>query len=438
VSQLRVTIVGAGPAGLFAALEIAEVAPRGTLTLIDSGSALQERQLRVSPSGRPLEWQTGFGGSGLFMGGRLSLNVGSLSGRPHFVEPEDARGLQDAALRLITGVAEVDISIADLPQNVRDAGRRAERAGLTLLSTYPLWHLSEPVRTRLLEGIRSRLSDAGADVRTSMSIDTVAQVQDGWRVTTTAGEQLDSTFLLLAPGRFGAAWLAEQIRSVGLRAQERKSFGVRIEAPSSALTNLAGISIDPRLTLDFEGRSYRTYAFVVGGSVVAVDDEGEKRVTARPSADSIAGRTSFAILADRAPDELPDETVSRCTLGALLGTAAVSHTSRVAEMTTGRTSSIEERVPVLPDWYLSGLREFLLRCAALEPRVLDENNWVFSPSIESVWEYDLTQAGEVPSPGLFLAGDGAGVSQGAMAAAISGMLAGRAIGDRLAHRVRTG
>src|SRR5438105_2573436 len=93
-----VVIVGAGPAGVFAALDLVRLRPGVSVCLMDKGHHLTERTRQHAEGSRPAGWLQGFGGAGFFIGGRLSLDANSLSGRPANVPEYEAIGLRSAML----------------------------------------------------------------------------------------------------------------------------------------------------------------------------------------------------------------------------------------------------------------------------------------------------------------------------------------------------
>jgi uncharacterized protein len=465
-----VVIVGAGPAGLFAALEICRGDAGISMCLIDKGRALGARTRAEAAGARSDGWLQGFGGAGFFIGGRLSLDLGTPTGRPFNVPVPRAVALRDAILDRLDGFHAVSTLLEEPPAALKDAATRASDAGLTWQLNYPARHLDPAHRLGALAAAESELADSGARMLTQATVGDIKRLDHGWSVTVRRGQeeqQLFSSALLLAPGRGGAGWLAAVMHDLGGAARLAASVGVRIETSTSVLEPLTGLTPDPRLFLRRPSGLFRTYAFAAGGSVVVDSDGDAPRITIKPAGSRRTENTSFSLLWQpeghchelglsryRKPAVSrfggTDSTASPETTSHLTGSTerfkvqsskfkvqssrfkvqrSTFEAGRVEGSPTADIASGDVRSH-WPDEYWDGLDDFLDRLEHLAPGVRAARPFVYSPAIERQWTYDIDESGRTELAGLYLAGDGAGVSQGAMGAAISGMAAGRALAKR--------
>jgi hypothetical protein len=210
---------------------------------------------------------------------------------------------------------------------------------------------------------------------------------------------------------------------------------VRIEAPSQAFLGLTDLTPDPRLFLERESGLFRTYAFVTGGRIV-VEDGPQARIGVKPG----GGRsetTSFSLLWQPVHSGLGPPVQRRQPLTSPLSYLCGGlrpHLGKTSEIGKGASDTAQATAADLrehwPPEYWEGLEDFLRRLERLGADLRAQKSYVHSPAIERQWTYALDASGRAQYPGLFLAGDGAGVSQGAMAAAISGVAAGQTLGER--------
>lgn len=435
--NVDVAIVGAGPAGLFAAWKIGSSLNGATVVLIDKGPDLDSR-INAHESGRRSEdWLTGFGGAGFFIGGRMSFDPDTRTGRPSNVLPELSAQLAhdvDQILDMLGARSPIQIQPPSLLAKKAD---EAAALGLTWLLNYPARHLTGEDRLTCLTALRSGLVRRGVSILTETEVYRVSRCDDTWRLSTEGTEPrtIKCRRVLLAPGRGQAQWLDTTMASLGVQGTPERSVGVRVEAVSEVLAPLTNLTPDPRLFLVSPGGEFRTYAFVVGGFVSVGESDIGPRITCRPGGNERTSNTSFSILwesnsnGQATLEVLPPPGVER-----LAGL-------RLAMPTQALTASAPDpslRVPsrdVSDDWageFWSGFANFVSWLDRLAPGVGDGKNLIYSPAIETSWKYPLDNSGLAGHSGIYLAGDGAGVTQGAMAAAISGLAAAHGIMDSLA------
>lgn len=422
-----VAIVGAGPAGLFGCHEITRLRPETKVVLIDRGPDLEER-VAAGPEGRKAtNWLSGFGGAGFFIGGRMSFDLDTATGSPTTVPPQ--RGAQVAADvdRLLTGWgAEAEVQ-ADAPAPLLEAAGRAAATGLTWHLNYPARHLSPRERLSTLTGLRRDMGPS-VEIRIRSTVEAINRADDGWAIETVDedGRKLCRAHaVLMAPGRAGAEWLARILRKAGASVAEELSVGIRVEARVGTLAPLTDLTPDPRLSLALASGRLRTYAFAVGGRV-SVTSDTIPRVTVRPGGVASSPNSSFALLW-QASTELPHRR--RDPGAARLADVGLDAHGECGNDPPARTLDLpwSDIKGHWPDDFWYGMDDFIHRMDSLAPGIASGRTLAYSPAIETVWTYRLGESGETELPALYLAGDGAGISQGAMAAAISGVMAGRTI-----------
>lgn len=436
-------IVGGGPAGLFAAVEICRRHGGISLCIIDKGGALETRRRREAAGDRGPGWLEGVGGAGFFIGGRLSLDLDSPSGRPSNIPKDDAAELRESCLDLLRSWGSPGTPLPVAPAALQAAAISASEEGLRWQLNYPALHLNAAERLSAIGQIQSLLATAHVELLTSTMVTNIQRGDDRWLLTissqagafTRAGRSV-----LFAPGRSGAAWLAGNAGNLGARARVSASVGVRVEVDRSVLAPLTDLTPDPRFFLERDAGTFRTYACAVGGKVVVDEGVGEPRIGIQPGGAAGSVKTSFSILW-QPPSDAYDlwpamkRTPAFDPLESFLndGRPAAGN-ARTQELNPSLSNERLMRGSLRshwPDEYWDGLMDFLERLDHISPGIRSAGTVLYSPAIERQWEYDLDASGRTTVPGLYLAGDGAGVSQGAMAAIVSGMKVGRVIAAEL-------
>ena len=152
-----VIIVGAGPAGIFTAIEMIKKGTEKKILMIEKGKPIEKRSCPKVTTGRcmnckPCNITTGFSGAGAFSDGKLSLSHEVGGDLPDLIGADVAQALIDYTdgIYLEFG-ADTHVEGVSEPLKVREIRRRAISAGLKLVDC-PIRHLGTE-RAQILYGI---------------------------------------------------------------------------------------------------------------------------------------------------------------------------------------------------------------------------------------------------------------------------------------------
>ena len=225
----RVVIIGAGPAGLFAAMHLAEegVFP---LLLIEQGPDLSDRH-RDQPCGILCGW----GGAGAYSDGKLILSpeVGGFLG--DLVSLNDLNTLirgVDSTYQTLGAPAELYGGDQDATEILK---ARARLAGLIYIPTR-LRHIGTENCKSVLQNIRERLQNR-IEIRTLCRAQHLLSENSAVvGISLDTGETVKAEYVVVAPGRSGAVWIREQARRLGIPSVPSPvDIGVRVEVPAEIL-----------------------------------------------------------------------------------------------------------------------------------------------------------------------------------------------------------
>ncbi len=449
-------IVGAGPAGIFSALELADSGLH--VLLLEKGRDLEERVCPIIAgradrcvSCRPCSMVSGFGGAGAYSDGKLTLtsDVGGLLGTVLDVE------------RLHELIAYVDSIYVRFgaPDRLFGEGaavgslvNRAMLAGLRLVPVR-IRHLGCEYCRCVLESMRTHLSSR-VDIRTGTAV-TGIEV-DGTRVAgvrLASGETLECRFLICAPGREGAEWLTCLARSQGLSVETNPvDVGVRVEVPAPVTDELCRVLYEAKLeyySSTFDDR-VRTFCMCPNGDVVMEATGGDDPVVTVNGvgyANRVTSNTNFAVLVSTSFTEPFHEPIAYgkylARLANLLSGGVL--VQRLGDLMEGRRStdarlsrslvrpSLAAATPgdlsfVLPYRYLTDIVEMLKALDRLAPGVASPHTLLYGVEVKFYsGRLDLSSCLETGIENMFAVGDGAGVSRGLVQASVSGIVAAREV-----------
>ncbi len=339
--QYDVIIVGGGPAGIFAALELARH-PELRVLLLEKGADISERTCPARVTGScahcpTCDITTGWGGAGAFSDGKLTLGseVGGWLG-----EYVDSAGLPELIADVdgtYRAFGAPDRLYGDDPEKLDRWTDLAARQGLRLVRS-PVRHLGTERAAEVLAAMRAELEDK-VDISThTMVAQVLTSAASGGSasgagsgagagsargagsgagagskpapgsadgrvtgVTTASGETYESPVVILAPGREGSAWLTEEAGRLGITlVNNAVDIGVRVEVPAVVADVITDDLYEPKLlytSRHFEDQ-VRTFCMNPHG-VVCTESWGDA-VTVNghsyANADHKTANTNFALL----------------------------------------------------------------------------------------------------------------------------------------------
>jgi len=454
-----VIIVGGGPAGIFASLELSNAGIN--VLLLDKGKEIDSRICPIQRGSNrcmlcsPCHLVSGFGGAGAFSDGKLTLST-EVGGRlKELIGSDQARALvgyvDDIYLKF--GAPQ---KVYGLGEKVAELEHQATLAELRL-TPVKLRHLGTENCRQTLEAMQNYLTP-----KINIILNTAAEsiiVENGTvtAIKTTNGERLDCSYLILAPGREGAEWLTNEATQLKLSLNSNPvDVGVRVEVPSVIMEELTSVLYEAKL--EFYSKTFddrvRTFCMCPGGEVIMESTGGSDPVITVNGigyAEKKTRNTNFAILVSTSFTEPFHEPIAYGKYLARLANILSGGVlvQRLGDLMEGRRStkvrlqrsliepSLKAATPgdlsfALPYRYLTGIVEMLQAMDKLAPGVASSHTLLYGIEVKFYSsQLKLTPCLETEISNMFAAGDGAGISRGLVQASASGIIAAREILRRL-------
>jgi uncharacterized FAD-dependent dehydrogenase len=432
-STWDVVVIGAGPAGLFAARELS-----GKLDTI----VLDRNSLA--------------GGAGGMTDGKLNLS--------HRV------GLDLTELQMRPEEAEERIAIVDRvflehgvePELLGDDDERGTEQGRWDITLVPVKqrHMGTDFAPRVVASLTKAIADEGVTFSLETEVEDVRREDTGAFTVNTSKGDFKTFYLLAAPGREGAYWFRNVATSLGVATRHGAiDVGCRVEVARAVYDEITQVIYDPKFLFVTPTHRDRTRTFCTnpGGMVCMEDNHGFRLVNGHAFRDHRTTNTNFAILNTVTMTEpLQDNTeMGRKVMefANFWGGGRSLILQRWGDFRAGRRSKAEsfyssdlgydKMRPTLPPGdgatpgdisfaypgrIVDNLRDSLILLSRVIPGVAHPSTTIYVPEIKFYdVRYPTSPYLETGLPNLFVAGDGAGKSRGIVGAALSGALAAEGI-----------
>ena len=458
--QYDVIIVGAGPAGIFSALELVQNdLNKKKILILEKGRGILDRKCPMRERNIPCQRCTpcsllcGWGGGGAFSDGKLNLtsNIGghlsdyrTENELEQFIQAIDRQYLRFGADEHIYGANQQDLD---------SISRQATESGLIFIPAR-IRHLGTEKCFAILKKLYDFLKDK-IEIRTSVEVAQVITEENQVKgVLTAAGENIKGRHVILSPGRVGAEWLKKRASELKVAVFNNPvDVGVRVELPAVVLEDLTHLFYESKLvyyTSLFHDK-VRTFCMCPYGEVVTEYNDGITTVNGHSYRNRNTTNTNFALLVSTRftePFKEPN-TYGRyiANLANILSGGVIIQ--RLGDLMAGRRSTIDRinrsavaptlksATPgdlsfVLPYRILSDIIEMLKALDKMAPGVFREETLLYGAEVKFYSaRLSLSPDLETSIANLFAIGDGAGITRGLIQASISGVIAAREIQKRM-------
>lgn len=463
--EVDVLIIGAGPAGIFTALELSKHNQELKILIVDNGRTIEKRKCPARATGgcvgcNPCAITRGWSGAGAFSDGKLSLSP-AVGGRlTEYMKEAQAQELIDYADSIYRQFGAQETVYGLDNHRVEEIQYEASRHNIQLIHC-PIRHLGTELAYDVLKGMYEHLMTNTnirfwelAEVKNILAssegvVGATIQRRDEPEI-----DEVSARYVVAAPGRGGANWLAEQTIRLGVETENNEvDIGVRVEVPNSVMDHLTRELYEPKLVYYSDTFDLKTRSFCVnpGGVVSEEHYDGDIAVVNGHSyADpkKKTKNTNFALLVSTRFTEPFNQPIKYGRYIARLAnmlTGGGVMVQRLGDLLQGRRTTegrlrqsttiptLLSAVPgdlsyVLPERYLTSLIETLKAFDKIAPGMYSKNTLLYGVEVKFYSSKVKVKTNfETEIPRLYTIGDGAGITRGLMQASATGVVVARDI-----------
>lgn len=448
-----VIIVGAGPGGIFAAYELMQLKPELKVGVFESGHRLEQRRCPID--GKKIKScikcptcsiMSGFGGAGAFSDGKYNITNDFGGSLYEYIGKK-------TALDLMNYVDTINMKYGGEGTKLYStAGSKFKticiQNDLHLLDA-SVRHLGTDINYVVLENLYHHLKDK-VDFYFDTHVDTVRKTDDGYEIIA-KNQTYTCKDCIISVGRIGSKWMESVCKQLDIPTKSsRVDIGVRVELPAEVFAHLTDELYESKIVYRTEtyGDKVRTFCMNPKGAVVSENTNGIITVNGHSYEDPSrqTANTNFALLvAKNFSEPFKDsngygESIAR--LSNMLGGGVI--VQRFGDLIRGRRSTpsrIEEAfitptlsaTPgdlslVLPKRILDGIIEMIYALDKVAPGTANDDTLLYGVEVKFYnMEVEVNEKLESRYRGLYIIGDGSGITHSLSHASASGVHVARNI-----------
>ncbi len=454
-------IVGAGPAGIFTALELLRKGSKARMLIVEKGKPVEKRHCPKAEIGHCVNCKptcaitTGFSGAGAFSDGKLSLSHQVGGELPELIGEDFAQSLIDYTDKIYLEFgADPHVEGVYEGAEIKDIRKRAIQAGLRLVDC-PIRHLGTEKAQQLYLNIQNYLAEHGVEMLFNTECENIlldGTTCTGVRIREAGGAEHDlfAKQVVIATGRRGADWLEKLCAEHGITHKPGTvDIGVRVECRNEVMETINSVLYEGKL-IGYPRpwkNKVRTFCQNPGGFVAQENYDNDLAVVNGHSyKDLKSNNTNLAILCSHNFTEPFNQPIAYAQkVGELTNMLGAGHilVQRYGDILDGKRTWPRELAranvqPTLKDAVAGDITaampyramvniiEFIKMMDQVVPGFAAPETLLYSPELKFYsnkvkMDTDL----ETNLAGLHCLGDSSGWTRGLMMASVMGVLMGR-------------
>ena len=450
-------IIGAGPGGIFSAYQLAKKCPDARIAVIEAGSELKKRKCPIDGDKvkscikcKSCAIMNGFGGAGAFSDGKYNITNDFGGSLYQYIG-------RKRAIELMEYVDSINLAYGgEGTKMYSTAGssfkKKCMQNKLSLLDA-SVRHLGTDINYIVLDNLYNELSKS-VDFYFNTVAEKIEITENGYRVNTQKGS-FEGDKCIISVGRSGSKWMQSVCEDLNIPTNSsRVDIGVRVEIPAVIFEDITGELYESKIVYRTEKFEDRVRTFCMNPNGIVVNENTNGIVTVNGHSFEDASRktqnTNFALLvAKHFSEPFKDsngygENIAR--LSNMLGGGVI--VQRFGDLERGRRSTVQRieensvrptlsATPgdlslVLPKRILDGIIEMIYALDKIAPGTANDDTLLYGVEVKFYnMEVELSDDLETKHKGLYVIGDGSGVTHSLSHASASGVYVADIIAEEL-------
>lgn len=451
----NVLIIGAGPGGIFSAYELSKLNPSLKIAVFEAGNPLNRRKCPIDGvkiksciECKTCSIMSGFGGAGAFSDGKYNITNDFGGTLYQYIGKQQA-------LELMKYVDDINMLYGGEGTKLYStAGSKFKKLcmqnDLHLLDA-SVRHLGTDINYVVLENLYEHLKDK-VDFFFNSHVDKISYENGKYKISC-LGKEYTSDKCIISVGRSGSKWMESICSELDIPTESsRVDIGVRVELPAEVFSHLTDKLYESKIVYRTPkyGDKVRTFCMNPKGAVVTENTNGIITVNGHSyeNPEKQTNNTNFALLVAKHFSEpfkhsnSYGESIAR--LSNMLGGGVIvqrfgdlirgqrSTNQRIAEsfVTPTLNATPGDLSLVLPKRILDGIIEMIYALDKIAPGTANDDTLLYGVEVKFYnMEVKVNENLETKYKGLYIIGDGSGITHSLSHASASGIFVARQIAD---------
>lgn len=451
-----IIIVGAGASGIFAAYELVRINPNLKILMIEKGHSLDKRKCPIDGKNiktcikcKVCNIMNGYGGAGSLSDGKYNITNNFGGELYKYVGYNEALDLMNYVDKVLCSMGGEDAKLYST--NNSDLKSKALQHDLHLLDA-KVRHLGTDRNVVIMGNIFEYINER-IEIIFDTEVKDILSENNQFEVITDKNS-FKSQKLILATGRSGSKWISEVCSKLEIKTESnRVDIGVRVELPAEIFDHITDKVYESKIVYKTKkyGDMVRTFCMNPHGEVVTENTNGIITVNGHSYANPElhTGNTNFALLvSNRFTEPFKNsneygESIAR--LSNMLGGGVI--VQRFGDLVSGRRTN-ERRMEksftiptlkatpgdlslVIPKRQLDDIIEMIYALNNIAPGTANEDTLLYGVEVKFYnSRVEVNNNLETKVKGLYILGDGSGVTHSLSQAAASGVYVARLLSER--------
>jgi uncharacterized FAD-dependent dehydrogenase len=431
-----VIIIGAGPSGLCCAYELVKN-KIDTILIVEKGCDIATRDHKAFLK----DYTEGVGGPGLYGDAKFCIYGRAGTKLTKFF----SKNFLNRLANYVDGIFkrfDKNKTKKDTPSifKIKKLLNICKKYGFELKMAYPVRHLGFPNGKNVVENFTNFLKRNKVYIWTYTQVRKVIKIPEGYKVLLKQKGGIKTVkckYLVNAVGRSGNRWLKQVCKSFKIPFElNTPDIGVRIECPKNVLLPVYTLVKNPRIELSI-GKDYvKTHCLCIGGEIVGY--KIGKIFSVDGHADHRKGENAHLNLLYHSQENKKISDLK------IKGPIVQRMEDFFKNRPSGKEKIIKNKLKtasllpfldykkdinkIFPKKLILAIKKFIIQFDRICSGFKDSDNLIYAPVIEwNTYQIKVNKEMETKLKNFYVVGDGSGLTQGIVAASVSGIIAARNI-----------
>jgi hypothetical protein len=431
-------IIGAGPAGLCCAYELAKnkTAP---ILVLDKGINIEKRNHKVFLN----QYVEGVGGPGLYGDAKLCIYGRAGTRLTNFYSEKFLDRLANYVDKIFWKFGGKSTKReAPSQTNLKKLENLCKNFALKLRMAYPVRHLGSKEGRSIVQKFTNWLKEHQVVIQTETQAIKISKTQKGYKVIlkrkNEKKEIVECKYLIIGVGRSGNQWLKKQCETLFIPfSQNIPDIGIRVECSKNVLRPIHTLVRNPRIELQTKNGYVKTHCLCMGGEIIVYPINNSLFVDGHTNHKE-RGNAHINLLYHSFEDKLNTRTKIKKPVIQRMEDFIKNRLSKKREII--KKNKLSPTAPLIffkdkgnineiyPYRLTLSIKKFIACLNRICPGFNNNDNLIYAPVVEwNTWRIKVNKEMETKQKNLYIIGDGSGLTQGIIAAGATGIIAARSI-----------